>query len=170
MRWIGKWILFPMVAIAAGCTIQQQNGNDLRVKSPPLLAGNHWQITQQSVTQDGDRVCTVSAGEMDVTQHLRGKTITPQVALSYPLNPGDRYRIIMGDHVYETPEGQGWFSAAESQTIIQDFWTADVVYTEVQQRVIQPGSEYQRAGNKINLSGLGEQFKACERFVTGRAR
>jgi len=162
-------ILFALSVSA--CTIQQENGNDLRLQAPPLLAGKHWQTTQQFVTQNGERVCTTSAGEMDVTQRAQGKTVTLQVATSSSLNPGDRYRIIYDNDVHETLNGESTFNPRDSQAIVADLMKGRFVYTEIQERVTElwGGREFERLGNKINLSDFKEQFKACKKFVTSRA-
>ena len=57
MRRIATLILLPLTA----CTIQQQNGGDLRLDPPPLIAGNQWQVTKEVTLKNGDRICTVSA-------------------------------------------------------------------------------------------------------------
>ncbi|MDE3059679.1 MAG: hypothetical protein KGJ06_01550 [Pseudomonadota bacterium] len=150
----------------AACTVEQRNGQEVQL-APPLVAGNVWETTRQVTLPDG-RVCTVSAGEMNVTQRSRNGTIMRQVATSYSLNPGDRYRVIIDGDVHETQEG--WFNTSESEQIIHNLMTHDTVYTELQERVIDDSNEWKRANNKIRLDGFATQYKACERFVSsGRA-
>src|SRR3954471_9297737 len=88
----------------AACTVTQEDG-DLRTEPPPLLRQPVWRVTQQVTTPGGERICTVSAGGIDVTQRGNGRAVTEQVASSQRTNPGDWYRLIIGPYVYETPDG-----------------------------------------------------------------
>lgn len=164
--------LILLIFFTSACTWQQQNGNELHVQGAPLLAGNHWQTTEQFVARNGERVCTVSAGEMNVTQRAHGKTVMPQVGVSTPINPGDYYRVIYMDDVHETSNGGNTFGPVDSKAIIADLMNGGIVYTEIQQREIHilGGGEFERLGNKINLEGFAAKYQECKKFVTGRAR
>ncbi len=151
-----------MLALAA-CTVQQENGNDLRMNLPPIFGGQQWEVTQRDELPGG-RVCTLSAGEMDVTLRSQGHSIVQQVGTSTPLNPGDRYHVQVAARWCETPDGR--FGFAESGAIVQDLMKADVAYTEVIKQIADDrGSDIKRLGNKIPLQGFGAQYRACQRFI-----
>jgi len=150
----------------AACTLQQENGNDLRLTPPPILGGQSWVITQQEKIGD-DRVCTVASGEMQVTQRKSGHAILHQVAVAYSLNPGDSYRVIIGPQFYEAYDGH--FDATDSNKIIQGLLTAGTVYTEVHTRVVSwRAPEWRNFTNKIPLAGFAVPYKDCTAFLRKR--
>jgi hypothetical protein len=158
-------LILSLLGLAA-CTMSQENGNDLRFTSPPLLSGNSWVITQKEKT-GGDGVCTVSAGEMQVTQRKAGKGASQQVAISTSLSPGDSYRVIIGPQLYEAYDGR--FDAADSGKIIHGLLTADMVYTELHKRVVSwRAPEWRNFNNSISLAGFAAPYKACTAFIHSR--
>src|ERR1700722_17613910 len=95
MRHVTAVLLFSALMVT-GCTLEQQNG-DLRVIPGPLISDQPWHITKQA-----GHTCTISSWELDVTQQRQGHDIQQQVGISNPLSPGNRYKILIGSHNYET--------------------------------------------------------------------
>jgi hypothetical protein len=154
-----------LLMLLAACTFEQQNG-DLRAKPAGMFADQSWDVTERSVTQDNDRICTVSAGELDVTQHLREARVTVQVAVSRPLDPGSRYSIIIGNQRYETPDD--YFSPLQSQAIIRDFKRGETAYTEWREFGAANGRSWHWNTNKVPLEGFAPKFDSCTRFLNPR--
>jgi len=152
---------FLLLTAVSACTITQQNGQDLRVEGPALISGQPWHVTQQYLAKDGDPVCTVSAGEMEVTQRSVNHTVVQQVATRNVLNPGQMYRLRLYGHIYETRTG--WFSTADSEAIIQDMMNSNVVYTERQNQFLAVGEP--RLSNSINTDDFAQQYALCKKFM-----
>lgn len=153
----------PLLLLSS-CTIQQQNGGELRLDAPPLLVGQQWKITQQAKLKNGDRICTVSAGEMDVTQRNQGGKRTQEVALSGSFGVGYNYKIQVGSHYYETLDKR--FDARESQAIIADLQTNAIAYSELREIPnAVSGGRWRVLSNKIPLAGFPAPYKACTQFL-----
>jgi hypothetical protein len=149
---------------------QQGNGNDIRLQSPGLFSPQPWGVKEQSKAADGTRICTVSAGEVEVTQKSQGKTMANQVATTFPLVPGESYEILVNGHMYETYDN--WFRPNDSQAIISDFMQDSVLYTEwhtLTMHRFHP-SILSSMNNKIGLEGFAEQYKACTQFVKKKTK
>jgi hypothetical protein len=160
-------LIFCVLFLASACTIQQQNGNELHFQGSPLLVGNQWETKQKFAMNSGDRICTVSAGEMNVGQRARGSTINYEISTSTPISPGDHYRVIYNNDVHETSNGSAVFNATESKAIVADLMKGGIIYTEIQQMQVYPaGREFERIGNKISLDDFAGKFQECKRFVT----
>lgn len=149
------------VLLLAGC--EMQNGI-AHFKPPPILADQSWQVTGEGRLPSGSRICTVGAGGMLVAQWMHGDTVASQVTLDRRLAPGERYKIIFGDHVYETVTGK--FRAADSAAIITQLKTSPVTYTELDVlRTRFAGSHVDRMQNIIPRDDFITAYRRCTRFV-----
>lgn len=158
MRRIGFIIA---VLLLAGC--EMQNGI-AHFNPPPILADQSWRVTGEGVLPSGSRMCTVGAGEMLVTQWMHGRSIASQVTLNRPLSPGEHYRIIFGNHIYETLTGK--FRAADSNAIVAQLKTSPVAYTEVDVlRIYFAGSRLNRLQNIIPRDDFVARYRQCTRYV-----
>jgi len=156
----------PWLLLGTACSVQQQNGNDIRLEQPFLLSNQNWKITQQAALPEGDRVCTVSYGEMDVTQRSHNHVVIQQVGTSNSLNPGDSYKILAGEHNYESLES--WFDPRQSKAIIKDLMASDTIYTEARVGTTElghAGPVLRSVDNEIFMKGFASQYKQCSRFV-----
>jgi hypothetical protein len=164
MRLLTKYILIsPLVFLSTACAVQQQNGNDIRLEQPFVLSEQHWQITQQVTTANDDHICTVSSGELGVTQRSHDNAIVQQVGTSDTLTPGESYKVIVGEHSYES--AQGWFDSVQSQAIIKDMMATAVTYTEAHKLNGGDGPLFRNIDNKIPMADFAHQYQACEHFV-----
>jgi len=164
MRTSGIMISVSLLFLGTACSVQQQNGSDIHLEQPFLLSNQRWEITQKLVTPAGDRICSVSSGEMNVTQHSHNHTIVHQVGTSNPLNPGDHYKILIGPHNYETPEDS--FDASQSRAIANDMLASTVVYTETRVLTLESrGPVWRSIDNKIPIANFPSQYQICKTFV-----
>ncbi|MDE3015702.1 MAG: hypothetical protein KGI29_02110 [Pseudomonadota bacterium] len=161
MRRLGM-VCVPL--LLAGCHIEQQ-GREFHVSPPPAFIHQTWGISQQETSPGGTRVCTVSAGEIDVTQRGARRGSTARVSMDRGLAPGESYKILFGDTIYETLTGR--FSAADSAAIIERLKRAKMVYTELTVNFIGfAGGQWRHVQNEIPLAGFPARYRACERFMT----
>jgi hypothetical protein len=158
--------LMAAVISLAGCTVQQQSGGDIRLNPPTVFTGQAWSITRQAALDDGSRVCTIAIGQVDVTQRSRGGRVSQQVAYTQSLDPGAHFKILVGSHVYDTVEG--WFSPADSLSIINDFSHAPKAYSEVRALELERRhTTYRNFDNSFDTQGFTPLYMACEQFVRG---
>jgi hypothetical protein len=166
--------LFAPVAIAisisiSACTIQQTEGKTETVFSPLVMASQPWHISQQFQDGNGDRVCTVSAGEVDVTQRKNAQGVALQVATSKHLIPGHRYKILLAGNYYETIED--WFRPEDSTRIIDDMLRSDKLYTEHRERGTRGQSRaIKTTNNVISLKGFNLLYKNCTDYISAKRK
>lgn len=148
----------------AACSVEQQNGNDIRLEQPFVLSDQSWHVSEQARAPEA--FCTVSAGELSVTQRLRGHAIVTQVGTNNKLSPGDSYKVLAGGHNYES--AQQWFSPQESRAIVSDLMANAVIYTETRRITLGAGPYYRSIDNKIPMDGFAKQYRGCEAFLKSR--
>lgn len=159
MRRFGFYLI--AVLSLAGCEMQHGIAH---FKPPPILADQSWQVVGKNTLPSGGRICTVSPGEIEVTQWKHGRDIAAQVTYYRPLAPGERYKILFGDHVYETLTGK--FKAADSQAIIRQLKSNPTVYTEqVTPSTRFGGWQYERMQNIIPQDDFVARYRECTRYV-----
>jgi hypothetical protein len=168
-----RHLLTPaVVAIAisaSACTIQQNDGKTEAVFSPLVAASQPWHVSQQFLDGNGDRICTISAGEVDVTQRKNAGGIALQVATSRHLIPGYRYKILLAGHSYETVED--WFLPDESRKIIDAMLQSDKLYTEFRERGTRgQGSAIKVTSNVISLKGFNLLYKNCTDYINSKRK
>ena len=165
MRLITKSnLMCPWLFLNMACAVQQQNGNgDIRLEPPHVLSDQQWKITQQLTTTNGDHVCTVSFGEMDITQRSHDHAVVQQVGTSNMLNPGDSYKVLVGEHNYESQ--QAWFDPMQSQAVIKDLMASHIAYTETRKITVGAGSTLRSIDNTIPMDDFAHQYQVCESFV-----
>jgi hypothetical protein len=167
MQTVTRIIMTSLLLLSTSCTLQQQNGNDIRLEQPFLLSDQQWKMTQQLASANDDRVCTISYGELYVALRSQHHTVVQQVGTSNKLDPGERYKILMGEHNYESV--QDWFDPNQSQAIINDLMANDVAYTETRRITTvtnHAGPIWRSIDNKIATEDFRHQYIACEHFVT----
>jgi hypothetical protein len=153
-----------LMSLLAACTFEQQNG-DLRATPAGIFADQSWAVTQQSEIPGG-RLCTISAGEIDVVQQVQRGRGEVQVAVSRPLDPGSRYTIIVGSKRYET--AGDYFSRTQSDAIVRDFASGKTAYSEWREFGDGNGRSWHWNTNKIPLGGFAPQYQACRKFTGDR--
>jgi hypothetical protein len=146
--------------------VQQDNGHVVRLEQPFILSDQSWQISQQFTTLQGEHVCAISAGDLEVVQRSGEHGIVRQVGSFNRLAPGDYYKILVDGRVYETP--QGWFDPAQSETIIRKLMESRFIYTETRKMALGFRSSYRNIDNKIPMDGFASYYQSCERFVTSK--
>ncbi len=161
--------VIAMTVSLGACTIQQREGKTESVFSPLVAASQPWHVSQQFLDGNGDRICTVSAGEVDVTQRKSADGITLQVATSRHLIPGYRYKILLNGHYYETVED--WFQPGESAKIIDDMLISDTLYTEFRERGTRGQSRaIKTTNNVISLKGFNLLYKNCTDYIKSKRK
>jgi hypothetical protein len=149
-------LLLISLAFLAACSIQQE-GRDLQVRPAPLFSEQHWQITAQD-----RQSCTISAGEIDIIQRRKEGGIIAQVNITRPFMPGDQYKILIRDHIYET--SRNIYPVTVSKAIIDDIRVNDTIYTEWQ--TVTPGDKTWRRGvNKIKTYDFEPRYQECARAI-----
>lgn len=158
-------ICLGAAGLLTACSFQQQGG-DLRAIPGPLFSDPPWRISQQFTSPEGERVCTVSKSEMDVTQALVGPMLQQQVGTSTSLSPGDSYKVLIGANNYETRTP--YFSPADSRAILDRMQNAPYIYTELTRLTLVGRHERlqpKRWTNKIHMAGFREAYEACSQFI-----
>jgi hypothetical protein len=147
----------------AACTMQAENGGDVRV-TPSAIFGQAWTVTQQLHLNDGNKICTVSFGEVDVTQRSFGKNILVQVGKSGTMDPGYTYKILTGGNFYQTADVL--FGETDSKAIIHDFMQGGTAYTELAANYVEAHRvTWHPISNKINLGNFASMYQGCTAYV-----
>ena len=161
-------LVFWLPVVLTGCSITQQNG-DLRAEPPPVLREQPWSITQQVASPGGDRVCTVSAGEVQITQRYSNHQVMQQVATSADIDPGDYYRITIGPQTFETQNSV--FAPSDSPKIIAAMLQGQqkMIYTErqVPSFARKHRAEIDHFNNSLSLDGFAILYQQCTQYVRG---
>jgi hypothetical protein len=156
-----KYIVLILMSFTA-CTVEKQEG-DLRVTPAPLFAHQEWRTVQQYTAPDGDRICTVNAGEINVTQRMQAGRLQAQVETTNLMQPGKYYSIMVNNHLYQT--SQNYFDSKRSHRIVNDMKVADTAYTELRAVAHDNGEPWRWGSNNIPLAGFKEKYDTCTQYV-----
>ncbi len=112
MKSVARIALYAPLLLIAACTAQPKNG-EMNIKPAPIFTHPKWEVTQRAKSTSGERICTLSASEVDVTLHSYDHQVIEQVAQTRGGDKSSYYTINVAGHRYETK--QDIFDEADSK-------------------------------------------------------